>query len=257
MDEVLFDFDLGHHRINDIANFIGSRNAGGCPNTTRIMNQRAEKCKRLKEQKCIHIDDIGTNGNNKKIYIFKTSYIIEYCAQQYTPASYTMDDHNLPTNVLFVLKISLSVNSYSGNKDNALRQIIKQYTDHPEYFQPNCVEFERVCQQEYAEIERRKQEFEESTKQSNEIIEEAHRIIDENVSKKEYYASLEQRLEQIELEEERIREEKQKMVMVKERLLEMKSELAREREAFELEKRKFMEQKNKTIDIDKCFEDLL
>ena len=40
------------------------------------------------------------------------------------------------------------------------------------------------------------------------------------------------------------------MVFVKEKLVEMKKEL-------ESEKQKIEEQKNKTIDIDKCFEDML
>ena len=88
-------------------------------------------------------------------------------------------------------------------------------------------------------------------------MEEASRIIDENISKKEYYESLEQRIAQIAIEEERIREEKQKLMLIKDRLKDMKEEISREREEFENEKRRFMEQKNKTIDIDKCFEDLL
>jgi flagellar biosynthesis regulator FlbT len=178
-------------------------------------------------------------------YVFKNCYLTISGNPQYawhTP-------HTLPTNVLLVIK--------KFSESRSIQQLQQLHTDHTEYFQPNCVEFERICQQEYAEIERRKREFEESTKQSNEIIEEAHRIIDKNVSKKEYYESLEQRISQIEIEEERIREEKQKMVLIKERLLVMKQEIAREREEFEKEKKLFMEQKNKTIDIDKCFEYLL
>jgi hypothetical protein len=67
---------------------------------------------------------------------------------------------------------------------------------------------------------------------------------------------VESHLEQIAKDEEQIKEEKQKLFIVKERLLEMKTTLERERKEFEEEKRKYLSQK-KSIDIDKCFEELL
>lgn len=256
LDDIVFDEATPTSLIGSVIS-----NYEQCVHTTCGTNKeyysfRLELTKKLDGQKCFRasISD-GMTLHTTIAYIFKNAYL--YGPPVNGVMRYDLYTHTLPTNILLVIKYFGKVFTDAHSCSNNLDTLQKYHTDHPEYFQPNCREFERVCQQEYAEIERRKQEFEESTKQSNEIIEEAHRIIDENVSKKEYYESLEQRIGQLEIEEERIREEKQKMVLIKERLLEMKAEIAREREEFKKEKKLFMAQKNKTIDIDKCFEDLL
>ena len=198
----------------------------------------------------------GNGDTYKMLYIFKNVILVGYKYRQ----DFNINDyipHSIPLHLLLVLKLVNTKYITNNPPDITIDSLIKVSTEHPEYFQPNSVEFETICQREHAEIKKQKEELEELTHQSNEIMEEAHRIIDENVEKKEYYESLDRRLQQIVLDEEKIREEKQKMLFVKERLLEMKAEIEKERQELEKEKQKFISQKNKSIDIDKCFEDLL
>jgi len=58
--------------------------------------------------------------------------------------------------------------------------------------------------------------------------------------------------EKKQLEEDKIKlkEEKEKIVFIKEKLIQMKEEV-------ELEKQKIEQQKNKTVDLDKCFEEII
>ena len=141
--------------------------------------------------------------------------------------------HNLSSDCLFAIKHFQVVGGVST----------KILEEHPEYFKKNCSDFEALCRREYDEIEKTKKQLKS--------------LMDENISKKDYYASLdkknkdfEQEKKQLEEERQKIKEEKEKMVFIKEKLVEMKKEV-------ELEKQKISEQKSKTIDIDKCFEDII
>ena len=141
--------------------------------------------------------------------------------------------HNLSSDCLFAIKHFQVAGGVSTN-------ILEE---HPEYFKKNCSDFEALCRREYAEIEKTKKQLKS--------------LMDENISKKDYYASLdkknkdfEQEKKHLEEERQKIKEEKEKMVFIKEKLVEMKKEV-------EFEKQKISEQKSKTIDIDKCFEDII
>jgi hypothetical protein len=252
LEEVLFDKTSDKLNIKyAIDNYIirEERYFRGSSHNTEMLQKHLEKMEEVKEllnQKCFDITLSNSSG-----YIFKKYYFYFHHGTS-SPVTYYCLSHNIPNHVLFTIKYISS-----HNHQPLLTHLQQCYNDHPQYFQPNCVEFETICQREHAEIKKQKEELEELTHQSNEIMEEAHRIIDENVEKKEYYESLDRRLQQIVLDEEKIREEKQKMLFVKERLLEMKAEIEKERQELEKEKQKFISQKNKSIDIDKCFEDLL
>jgi hypothetical protein len=155
--------------------------------------------------------------------------------------------HNLSTDCLFAIKHFQAASGYVGIESRtparSFTESIKLLEEHPEYFKKNCSEFEGICRREYAEIEKMKKQLKS--------------LMDENMSKKDYYASLdkknkdfEQEKKQLEEERQKLKEEKEKMVFIKEKLVEMKKEV-------ELEKQKILEQKSKTIDIDKCFEDII
>jgi hypothetical protein len=248
LDNIIFDEEPATYAIQSCIEQC-ERNVRSCTDmaTNKYYSTMLEDAKTLSGQKMFTIclpQSSGYSGGYLG-YVFK-NYILEpWCGG--SPVTYGCFKHPFPSSVLLTLKV------YSKpNTNGVLRttQLINYYEEHPQYFQPNCIEFERICKQEHEEIARQKEEF-------GELIEESHRILDENVDKKEYYASLDARLDQIRIDEERIKEEKQKLLIVKERLLEMKSELERERQSIEEEKRKLREQKEKSIDINQCFADLL
>ena len=244
-EEVLFDKPVPEYIISS-----------AIQNEVRLNNHSSKilEIKELNNKKCFEFESRLPYSNCFGIvWILKKGFIYSAFSG---PSGFYYIQHTIPTHVLFAIKFVgiVQVNNQGGPP---LQHLQRFYSTNPQYFQPNCVEFEEICQREHAEIKKQKEELEELTHQSNEIMEEAHRIIDENVEKKEYYESLDRRLQQIVLDEEKIREEKQKMLFVKERLLEMKAEIEKERQELEKEKQKFISQKNKSIDIDKCFEDLL
>jgi hypothetical protein len=183
--------------------------------------------------------NLGAQGVRGKETSFFKTFILEQNRSEYNGnmSSPILYKHNMSYDCLFAIKhFQVVVDGYGFSGVGLLEE-------HPEYFKKNCSDFEALCRREYAEIEKTKKQLKS--------------LMDENMSKKDYYASLDKKLKDFEqekkqLEEERqkIKEEKEKMVFIKEKLVEMKKEV-------ELEKQKILEQKSKTIDIDKCFEDII
>jgi hypothetical protein len=191
-----------------------------------------------------YTESINGQGNLiREMNYFKT-FIIGRDSQppsqgQHRQWSHQIYKHSISSDCLFAIKHFQIVNCGPSTGITGLGLLEK----HPEYFKKNCSEFEGICRREYTEIEKTKKQLKS--------------LMDENISKKDYYVSLDKKLKDFEqekkqLEEERqkIKEEKEKMVFIKEKLVEMKKEV-------ELEKQKIVEQKSKTIDIDKCFEDII
>ena len=193
----------------------------------------------------------ANQGNQIRELSFFKTFIIERCSnppscgqnRHWNSQKY---NHNLSSDCLFAIKhfqVANEAVDESFSTDRNIPQAIKLLEEHPEYFKKNCSDFEALCSREYVEIEKTKKQLKS--------------LMDENMSKKDYYASLDKKLKDFEqekkqLEEERqkLKEEKEKMVFIKEKLVEMKTEV-------ELEKQKILEQNSKTIDIDKCFEDII
>jgi hypothetical protein len=191
-----------------------------------------------------YTESINGQGNRiSELNYFKT-FIIGRDSQppsqgQHRQWSHQIYKHSISSDCLFAIKYFQIVNCGPSTGITGLG-LLEQ---HPEYFKKNCSEFEGICRREYTEIEKTKKQLKS--------------LMDENISKKDYYVSLDKKLKDFEqekkqLEEKRqkIKEEKEKMVFIKEKLVEMKKEV-------ELEKQKISEQKSKTIDIDKCFEDII
>ena len=238
-DKVLFDKD-GSHFIDEYngqlhSNFI----QGGSKSYFEIEKFKKEKFISKENTKCFSIGHVVERHRYETIF-YKTLILcrnIPPGAQYFTPQwdCRTAYKHNLSTDCLFAIKYFQSSSTYDEST--------KLLEQHPEYFKKNCSDFEALCRREYAEIEKTKKQLKS--------------LMDENISKKDYYASLdkknkdfEQEKKQLEEERQKIKEEKEKMVFIKEKLVEMKKEV-------ELEKQKISEQKSKTIDIDKCFEDII
>jgi hypothetical protein len=187
----------------------------------------------------VSTENLGAQGRRAKEISFFKTFILERNQNQYNGnfSSPTLYKHNMSYDCLFAIKhfqVVVDVHGFTG---------VGLLEEHPEYFKKNCSDFESLCRREYTEIEKTKKQLKS--------------LMDENISKKDYYVSLDKKLKDFEqekkqLEEERqkIKEEKEKMVFIKEKLVEMKKEV-------ELEKQKIVEQKSKTIDIDKCFEDII
>ena len=189
----------------------------------------------------VSTENLGAQGCRAKEMSFFKTFILEQNRNQYdgTLSSPTLYKHNMSYDCLFAIKYFQVVCDGGGRGFPGVGLL----EEHPEYFKKNCSDFEALCRREYAEIEKTKKQLKS--------------LMDENMSKKDYYASLDKKLKNFEqekkqLEEERqkLKEEKEKMVFIKEKLVEMKKEV-------ELEKQKISEQKSKTIDIDKCFEDII
>ena len=190
-------------------------------------------------------------GNQiRELSFFKTFILERNSHPPYHPNqrqwSSSVYKHNMSYDCLFAIKhfqVAYEDVSETCTTGRVLTDGIKLLEEHPEYFKKNCSDFEALCHKEYDEIEKTKNQLK--------------LLMDENMSKKNYYASLdkknkdfEQEKKQLEEERQKIKEEKEKMVFIKEKLVEMKKEV-------ELEKQKISEQKSKTIDIDKCFEDII
>ena len=187
----------------------------------------------------------------RELSFFKTFIIERNSDPPYHPSQRqwcsSVYKHNLSSDCLFAIKHFQAASGYAGRESRtparSFTESIKLLEEHPEYFKKNCSDFEALCRREYTEIEKTKRQLKS--------------LMDENMSKKDYYASLdkknkdfEQEKKQLEEERQKIKEEKEKMVFIKEKLVEMKKEV-------ELEKQKIEQQKNKTIDFDKCFEDII
>ena len=192
----------------------------------------------LPENKCFQIAYSEYTGNgyrNITIEVFKT-FIMKGEKEPYnTEHRWQAYKHNLSYDCLFAIK-HFQVN-------DKLHNSVLLLEEHPEYFKKNCSDFEEICRKEYVEIEKTKNQLK--------------ALMDENMSKNDYYALLDKKFKDFELEKkqldedkQKLKEEKEKMIFVKEKLVEMKHEV-------ETEKLKIEEQKNKTIDIDKCFENML
>jgi hypothetical protein len=250
LDEIVFNEEPNTYAIQSCIETCEGNLRHPMDETNRkYYNEMINRAKKLSSQKMFTIF-VPYHQCSISVYIFKNCVLDG--SGTGSPVRFMCYNHILPINILLGIKVLLnntSAGQLNQQNQNRIITLINYYNENPQHFQPNCIEFEQICQREYSQIEKTKEEFEELT-------EEAHRILDENTSKKDYYDILDQRIEQITKDEERLKEEKQKLFIVKERLLEMKTELERERQELEEEKRKYLSQK-KSIDIDKCFEDLL
>lgn len=193
------------------------------------------------ENKCFQIGYSQYTGNGYQcisIEFFKT-YMMKGERKPYASViNWIPYKHNLSSDCLFAIK-----HFQASQETIDFAESIKLLEEHPEYFKKNCSDFEKICRKEYSEIEKTKSQLK--------------ALMDEQITKKDYYASLEKKFKDIEiekkqLEEEKIKlkEEKEKMVFIKEKLMQMKEEV-------ELEKQKIEQQKNKTVDLDKCFEEII
>jgi hypothetical protein len=238
-EKVLFDRE-GLHFIDEYngqlhSNFI----QGGAKTYYEIEKFKKENFISKENTKCFSIGYVVERHQYQTIF-YKTLILcrnIPPAAQYFTPQwdCRTAYKHNLSTDCLFAIKYFQASSNYDAS--------IKVLEEHPEYFKKNCSDFEEICRKEYSEIEKTKSQLK--------------ALMDEQITKKDYYASLEKKFKDIEiekkqLEEEKIKlkEEKEKMVFIKEKLMQMKEEV-------ELEKQKIEQQKNKTVDLDKCFEEII
>jgi hypothetical protein len=254
-ENILFDRE-GLDFINEYNSCIHSNfMQGGCKTNLEIEKFKKEKFISKENTKCFKVAFSKAYGNQgpqiRELSFFKT-FLIERnsyppsCGQYRTWSRPNIYRHNLSSDCLFAIKYFQVANEAVcelSTKDIRCDESIKLLEDHPEYFKKNCSDFEALCSSEYGKIEKTKKQL--------------RVLMDENMSKKGYYASLDEKIKDFEkekkqLEEERqkIKKEKEKMVFIKEKLVEMKREV-------ELEKQKIEEQKSKTIDIDKCFKDIL
>ena len=215
-----------------------------CKSGLELENLKRKYLLSTTNTKCFVIGYSKHNGSGLTSYtinIFKTFILLGEKHHYSTIHNWNIMNHNLSSDCLFAIKYFQA--SLCHESTNDFLKSIKLLEEHPEYFKKNCSDFEQICRKEYSEIEKTKSQLK--------------ALMDEQITKKDYYASLEKKFKDIEiekkqLEEEKIKlkEEKEKMVFIKEKLMQMKEEV-------ELEKQKIEQQKNKTVDLDKCFEEII
>ena len=192
------------------------------------------------KSKCFTLNPVYENPCNQRrnLFVFKNFIIVQLINSWQNGSNdfYEFYNHSFPTDMLFALKHFQIKNDY-GSVPN----LLKFYSDHPEYFKTNCSEFESICKKEHDEIQKQKEELK--------------LLIEENMKKIEYYKELEQQIETIEIvksgvkeELEKIKIEKECLVIVKQKLSIMQSDIDKERKELEEEKNKL---KTNNFDIDK------
>jgi hypothetical protein len=256
-NEVFTEEHPSHHSLEACLQYLNAALSGSYPHQPCHPSRRLELLRQIEAvkqaagQKMFMLSP--TPGTTLYTYVYKLC-VINVMGSPCQPDHYYVFPHSLPLSVLLGVKLT---KHSSYNNWHPFHTLITYSKEHPEYFHPNCAEFEGVCKGEKKATSLQREGLEELTRQTTERMAEAERIIKENEEHKNYYTSLEQRLQQLVIDEEKIKEEKQKMTLIKERLVGMRSDLDRERQEFEEEKKRFLEQKNKTIDLDACFDDLL
>ena len=180
------------------------------------------------------------NGNDTcTLHIFKTFIIEHSCGAREDPR-WLIYKHNMSNDMLFTIK-NFQTSSCAGGLTSGL----KLYNDHPEYFKSQCCEFETICNKEYSEISKQKQELQ--------------KLIDEHIENQEYYSRLEDEIaeikretEKLQKEKENIKEEKKKLILVKEKMVIMRMEIEKEKDQLEIEKNKL---KLDNLDLDEYLEE--
>jgi hypothetical protein len=243
-EKVLFDKDgeyaIKEYNGNQQSNFM----MGGSKTYLELEKFKKENLLSTTNTKCFVIGYSKYNGSGTTsftINIFKTFMLLGEMPHYARTHGWSKINHNLSSDCLFAIKHFQA--SFCAESTYDFLKSKKILEDHPEYFKKNCSDFEEICRKEYSEIEKTKLQLK--------------ALMDEQITKKDYYASLEKKIKEIELEKKqleedriKLKEEKEKMVFIKEKLIQMKEEV-------ELEKQKIEQQKNKTVDLDKCFEEII
>jgi hypothetical protein len=236
-EKVLFDTD-GEYAIKEYNSYAASQIAMGSNKSGFPLYPLSTT-----NTKCFIIGCSKYNGAGYDSYMikfFKTFMLLGERRHYSTTHGWSVRNNNLSYDCLFAIK-HFQASLYAGGHD--FLKSIQLLEEHPEYFKKNCSDFEEICRKEYSEIEKTKSQLK--------------ALMDEQITKKDYYTSLEKKIKEIELEKKqleedriKLKEEKEKIVFIKEKLIQMKEEV-------ELEKQKIEQQKNKTVDLDKCFEEII
>lgn len=161
--------------------------------------------------------------------------------------NYEYYEHNIPLNIINIIQ-----NCYKNNEKNreGYQDWIKQNIinlcqmslDNPLLFSSSGQKFEKLCEQEYDEINEVKQDLENKEK-------EWENLINEEYDKRDYYNYLESNQKNIEQQQVYIDEEKNKLKLTYDKMKQMRTEIENERKLFEQEKEEYYKKQNeKQID---------
>lgn len=245
-DSVLFDTD-GTDMVKNALSFLQTMTTNGTPTGVEATKKRINELNknvRTHGYKCFVVSCSHYTGNgydNNSIYIFKKFMITntKRAGSWNDPDRPTHCSHNFTNDILFTIK-HFQIPQHYGFDQTGL----KFYNEHPEYFNTNCSDFEKVCQKERQLMDKQKETLED--------------LIHQNTTNIEYYKTLEKQIREVESEKakiqeeyKKIKEEKEKMRIVRQKLAAMKLELEKEKQQFEEEKNKI---KVESLDIDKYFD---
>jgi len=238
------------------------------PNTSRMLNHTIEiKCyekeddyktyKKIYKKGVEFINEnvlqISSNNNNYSTIIYMgNSFVVmkienrgQYSCDRYTRYEYY--EHNIPLNIINIIKNCYKNHNTSyGNDTIWIKQNIinlcQMSLDNPLLFSSCGQNFEKLCEQEYDEINEIKQDLENKEKEWENLINEEH-------DKRDYYNYLESNQKNIEQQQGYIDEEKNKLKLTYDKLKQMRIEIENERKLFEHEKEEYYKKQNeKQID---------
>jgi len=140
-------------------------------------------------------------------------------------------EHNIPNHILYIVKHFDY--KLTGNKiDKYFIDLADISFNNNKIFYPNCLEFEKICEDEYNKINNIKEELENKKEELNNLIEEQKKNIN-------YYKELDDKNKSYEEDKKSFYEMKNNLLIAKDKIKLMKDELLKEKELFETEKEEF------------------
>lgn len=162
---------------------------------------------------------------------------------------YAFYEHRMPLTTIYILKSLYSVDNMSLSYDihNNIINLCNKSLDNPLLFSSCGQNFEKLCEQEYDEINEMKQDLKNKEK-------EWENLINEEYDKRDYYNYLESNQKSIEQQQVYIDEEMNKLKLTYDKMKQMRTEIENERKLFEQEKEEYYKKQNENqideFDID-------
>jgi hypothetical protein len=193
------------------------------------------------------------NGGITYSWLFFKNFMLKKGINSSTNSStdyYRYVKHNIPNHILYIIKhLNYDIYNYSfGIKlDKYFIELANISFNNNKIFYPNCLEFEKICEDEYNKINNIKEEL------KNKGIE-LYNLIEEQKKNINYYKELDDKNKSYEEDKKSFYEMKNNLLIAKDKIKLMKDELLKEKELFETEKEEFNEIRRKfsinSFDVD-------
>jgi len=195
----------------------------------------------------------GWSGVNIKWLFFKNFMLKKSDSEN--GIKYIYIEHNIPNHILYIVKhfnYKLKCFDKEYKLDNYFIDLANISFNNNKIFYPNCLEFEKICEDEYNKINNIKEEL------KNKGIE-LYNFIEEQKKNINYYKELDDKNKSYEEDKKSFYEMKNNLLIAKDKIKLMKDELLKEKELFETEKEEFNEIRRKfsinSFDVDEFLDE--